>query len=170
MNARKRTNLIGGLFLILLGVVLLAFQILPRLNLGVPYLDWPIYIIAVGGFLFLLGMLVGEPDMAVPACIVAGIGGILSWQNATGNWTSWSYTWTLIPGFVGLGVLISGLLKGGAASREALSDGLETMLVSAVLFVIFSSIFGRSVLGPYWPILLIALGVWSLFRSLTRHS
>jgi hypothetical protein len=170
MSTQKRTNLIAGLLLILLGLALLAAQFLPDVNLWIPFWGWPMYVMAAGGVLLLMGLLFGEPDMAVPACIVTGIGGILAWQNTTDNWTSWSYVWALVPGFAGLGVFISGLFKKGENARESLSEGLEMMLVSGVLFVIFSSVFGKSVLGPYWPVLLIALGVWSLGRAFFRRS
>ena len=42
-------------------------------------------------------LLTGQPGMLVPACIVGGIGGMLYWQNLTGDWASWSYSWSLIP-------------------------------------------------------------------------
>jgi hypothetical protein len=128
-------------------------------------LDWPLIVIGVGAFLFLFGLLVGAPGMAVPASIVAGIGGILMWQNATGEWESWAYAWTLIPGFVGVGIALEGLFGGRA--RKAISDGAWMILISLTLFLVFGSFLGGPVaLGGYWPALLIVLGVLFLFRSL----
>jgi hypothetical protein len=52
--------------------------------------------------------------MAVAACIIGGIGGILYWQSYTGDWASWAYVWTLIPGFSGIGIIFDrqfGFLK-----------------------------------------------------------
>src|SRR4030042_6527958 len=102
MRFRTRSNIILGLLLILLGAWFMPRQLYPNLPLWSYFnFSWPWYVIGVGVLLLLLGLLFAAPGMAVPACIVAGIGGTLYWQDATGNWQSWSYVWTLIPGFVG---------------------------------------------------------------------
>lgn len=167
MSKQQRSNLAVGLVLILVGVVLLAGQLVPGFqNWFDLYLSWPVIIIGVGGALLLIGLLTGAPGMAVPACIVAGIGGILYWQNATGRWDSWSYVWALIPGFVGVGTVLMGILTG---KGKTIAEGLNTMLVSLVLFVIFGSFFGGfTTLGVYWPVLIIAAGVLLLIQSLFR--
>jgi hypothetical protein len=168
MEKRKRTNLIGGIFLILIGAFFLALQFFPQLGEMINIeLSWPLIVIGVGIFLLVLGLLVGEPGMAVPAVIVGGIGCILYYQNTTGDWASWAYAWTLIPGFVGLGILLAGLL--GGTFRKDLSGGLTMIIISAVLFAIFASFLGGpTVLGDYWPVLLILLGVWILLTTVFR--
>jgi hypothetical protein len=162
MDSRRRSNLIGGIVLILVGGFLLAAQIFPGLGLTLNIeLSWPLILVGIGIFLLLLGLLVNEPDMAVPACVVGGIGGILYWQNMTGDWASWAYAWTLIPGFVGVGVILSGLF--GGKFRRSLRDGGTLILISLVMFAIFSSLLGgKSYLGVYWPVLIILLGLWLL--------
>jgi len=170
MSTKRRSNLAAGLILILVGLLFLAMQFLPDLSGWFAWLDWPIYVVGAGFVLLLIGLLAGEPDMAVPASIVGGIGGILYWQNLTGNWESWSYIWSLIPGFVGLGILISGLLGSSATRGKKVKEGLETMLVSAVLFLIFGSFFGLPILGDYWPVLLIVLGLFLMGRALLRRA
>ena len=113
MDSHRRTNLLGGIVLILVGGILLAAQLFPGLGLTLNItFSWPLILVGVGIFLFLLGLLVNEPGMAVPACIVAGIGGILYYQNETGDWASWAYAWALIPGFVGVGTILAGLFGG----------------------------------------------------------
>ena len=105
--------------------------------------------------------------MAIPACIEGGIGGLLYWQNATGHWESWAYAWTLIPGFVGLGIMLTGLAQGRA--RRPLLGGAWLIVISALLFLIFASFLGGpNLLGPYWPVLLILAGLLSLGRNLLR--
>ena len=105
--------------------------------------------------------------MAIPACIVGGIGGILYWQEITGNWESWAYAWTLIPGFVGVGIVLSGLL--GGDFRQSARGGGWLIMISLVLFAVFGSFFGGlGLLGPYWPVLLILLGLLVLIRPLFR--
>jgi hypothetical protein len=153
--------------LILIGGLFLAMQLMPELSDQFwSYFDWPFVIIGVGACLLIFGLLAGAPGMAVPAAIVAGLGGIFAYQNATGDWTSWSYIWSLIPGFVGLGVMLSALL--GDGGREGFRSGLTMVFISAVLFLIFSSIFGANPLGAWWPVLLIVLGIWLLIQPLFR--
>jgi hypothetical protein len=119
--------------------------------------EWPMIIIAVGAGLFLLGLIIRSPAMSVPAAIVAGIGGILYYQNRTGEWGSWSYMWALIPGFVGLGMVVGSLL---GAKELKIADGIRQMVISLVLFLIFGAFFGGfRGLGQYWPVLLIGAGV-----------
>lgn len=162
MNKEKRTNIAGGIILVLVGAALLAVQILPGVFIQ---FSWPWIVIIVGLFLFGLGAAIGEPGMAVPACIVGGIGGILYYQNLTGNWESWSFMWSLIPGFVGIGSILMNLLsgEGGKAFRE----GGLLILISLTLFAVFGSFFGAlGLVGDYWPVLLILLGVLILLRPL----
>jgi hypothetical protein len=167
MQRQSRGNLVIGLILILMGAWFLALQFVPGLGNYVN-LSWPLIIIGVGVVLLLFAVLGGVPSLAVPACIVGGIGGLLYWQNTTENWESWAYAWTLIPGFVGLGILIASLL--GAETREGARGGLGLMLISLVLFLVFGSFFGAfGFIGPYWPVLLILLGALLFIRSLLGY-
>lgn len=164
MNRSRRSGLAGGLILILLGAWFLAVQFMPGLQ---AWFSWPWIIIGVGVVMLLIGLLSGVPDLAVPACIIGGIGGLLYWQNATGNWDSWSYAWSLIPGFVGVGVILSGLF--GGKVLKSLREGGNLILISLILFVIFAAFLGGpNLLGDYWPVLLILLGLWVLISSLFR--
>jgi hypothetical protein len=71
---------------------------------------------------------------------------------------------------VGVGTILAGLL--GENTRQNVSRGLNLIVVSAVLFLIFGTIFGGlAILGPYGPaILLIALGIYVLLRGLLRNT
>lgn len=169
MNKRRRTGLIGGTLLILLGVWFLLVQYVPEFEglLNIEF-SWPLFVIGAGVVLLILGLLTGEPGMAVPACIVGGIGVLLYYQNQTGDWASWAYAWTLIPGFAGVGAILAGLL--GDKPKQSVRDGVNLIIISAVMFVIFSSFLGgQNLLGPYWPVLLILLGLWFLIQPLFRR-
>ena len=170
MERRTRTSVVGGMLLILLGLFFLAYQVMPeRLSWLRVEMSWPLIVVAVGVFLLVFGLLVGAPGMAVPASIVGGIGMLLYWQNATGNWESWAYAWTLIPGFVGIGIILSGLLGEGRL-RDALEGGFWLIMISLVMFAIFGSFLGGlNLLGPYWPALLIFLGLILLVRGFFRR-
>ena len=166
MDRTRRSGIVGGLFLILLGAVLLVGQLVPSLWGWVNEWSWPLIVVAVGVFLLILGIVSAAPGMTVPASIVSGIGLLLWWQNATGNWASWAYAWTLIPGFAGIGTFLMGLWTGeGRRMRE----GAWAVLTSLILFAIFASFLGGpAVLGQYWPALLILLGLMSLGQYFLR--
>lgn len=170
MERRTRSSIVGGTLLILLGLFFLAYQVMPGL-FHIPQVEmgWPLIVVTVGVGLLLFGLLVGAPGMAIPACIVGGIGLLLYWQNLTGDWESWAYAWTLIPGFVGVGIIVAGLFGEGRL-RDALSGGLWLILISLVMFAIFASFLGGfDLLGPYWPALLVLLGLILLVRSFFRR-
>lgn len=171
MENRARTQLALGLILLLLAAWFAALKINPALAAWIPPFDWPMWVVLAGGIVLLIGLLTGAAEMAVPACIVAGVGGILYYQNASNDWESWSYMWTLIPGFVGVGRILAGLL--GRGFREALRHGLNLILISLAMFVVFAAIFGGlDLLGPYkeytLAIVFFLLGLWFLVRGLVR--
>jgi hypothetical protein len=168
MDQSRRSSLTFGVTLIILGAVFLAVQLVPQLKEWINWENaWPLIIVGIG-VAFLIGAVVGgTPGLAVPAAIVGGIGCLLWWQNATDSWESWSYAWALIPGFVGVGIIASGLLSGKL--RSALTGGGWLILISLVLFFVFGSFLGGyEQFGAYWPVLLIGLGVLILIRPLFR--
>ncbi len=171
MTKERRSDLVFGVILLLIGAwfLLAEFKLLPGLNaiLNVQN-QWPLIVIGVGVLLFLLGLLARAPGMSVPACIVGGIGGILYYDNLTGNWGSWAYTWSLIPGFVGVGILLTTLLGGN--ERGGYREGLRLILISAILFFVFVMIFsGQAYFIKYWPILIILVGAWVLIQAIVRR-
>jgi hypothetical protein len=169
MNKQSRSQLALGVLLILFGAWFLLDRTIPAFgDFFAPYTQWPVNLLLIGGVLFILGLVLGSPGMSVPAAIVAGIGGIFYYQDATGDYASWSYMWTLIPGFIGVGSILAGLL--GDSTAHNLKRGLNLMVVSAVLFLVFSAFFGGwNLLGNYGPaVLLILLGLWVLGSGLYR--
>lgn len=167
---RNRTQLVLGIVLILLGSWLVATKQIPQLGLWWSHnYVWPMWVVGAGALILIMGMLLGAPGMAVPACIVAGVGGILYYQNSTNDFSSWSYLWTLIPGFVGAGSILAGLL--GDNTRYNLSRGINALVTSAVLFLVFASLLGGlNLLGSYGlPVILILLGVYIIARGLFRN-
>lgn len=120
---------------------------------------WPMWVIGAGALVFLIGLITGNPGMAIPASIVAGIGGILYYQETTGNFSSWSYMWTLIPGFVGNGV--RSWLGCWANTPVGISQAESLRIWSSVRSCSWRSadfFGGLSILGDYGaPILIILL-------------
>ena len=174
MEKRNRTQLVLGVLLILVAAWLIATRANPALAkmIHLPAFDWPMWVIFAGALVLVIGLLVGAPGMAVPACIVAGIGGILYYQNATNNWESWSYMWTLIPGFVGIGSILAGIL--GDDFQQSVRQGLNSLLVSVLLFAVFGTFFHAwnifGVYSTYIPIAALFLaGIWLIVRGFLRR-
>jgi hypothetical protein len=170
MNSPTRSSLRTGLALILLGIVFLVLQIVPGLRNIFNGDNAPALVLfGVALVLAMIGIAAGAPGMAIPICILAGIGGIFYWQTALGaGYQTWAYAWTLIPAFVGVGIFLNELMMG--RPLKGLSDALGPIAFSVVAFLIFGSAFGGfSVLGIYWPALLIVLGLLFLIQPLFRR-
>ncbi len=151
-----------GTVLILLGIFFLVTRFVPGI---LSTFSWPLIIIGVGALFLVLALLTWTPGLAVPACIIGGIGGLLYWQNLSGAWWTWSYVWALIPGFVGVGVVVNELLEG--RPLKALVEGGWPILISLFLFFLFGSFFGGLPMwGPWWAVVLIAIGVLVILRPL----
>ncbi|MCX7029510.1 MAG: hypothetical protein NTU62_05240 [Spirochaetes bacterium] len=167
MEQRARSAIASGAILIVIGVLLLMARLVPGFF---GQLTWPFIVIGVGVLLLVLAIATGNAGLAVPACIVGGIGLILWWQNANNRWDTWSFAWTLIPGFVGVGALVQGLLE--SKPLKALIDALWPILISAVLFVVFSSFFGGPLYGvPLYYLAggaLILLGVLVILKGFLK--
>lgn len=160
----RRSSIVGGIVLILAGLFFLTVQFFPGL---LSWLDigrqWPLLIVGIGG-LFLLSALLGTPPLAIPGTIVTGTGLILFYQNNSGDWSSWSFIWSLYPIFVGLGIFLMYVLQGNG--RQGWQEGGPPALVGAILFLVFWGSFrGFSLLGQFWPILIILIGLWLLWQN-----
>jgi len=169
MNRQGRSQLALGVILILAGAWFLVDRMNPAFHAFFGrYTEWPVNLLLIGGAIFIFALVLGQPGLAVPAAIISGLGGIFYYQQTTGNYNSWSYVWALIPGFVGVGSIFAGLL--GDNSAHNLRRGLNLIVFSAVMFLVFATFFGGlSLLGNYGPaIALILLGLWVLGSGIYR--
>jgi len=169
MSRQSRSQLMLGIILILAGAWFFASRTIPSLaEFANKIFEWPFTLMWIGALILVIGLFTGNPGAAVPACIVAGIGGIFYYNETYATQAAWAYMWTLIPGFIGVGSILAGLL--GDNTRQNLRHGFNSLVFSAVAFLVFASIFGSlDVLGNYGiAILLIGLGVWLLIRSLWK--
>lgn len=166
MAQQRIGNLIGGVVLIGLGMLFLLFQFIPGLgNLFRIDLFWPLIIIAVGALFLTAAVATRTPPLAIPGSIIGGIGCLLFLQNITGYWESWAFAWTFIPGFVGVGIALNGLLSGKV--NEGLRSGGVLIAISFALFVVFATFLGPfAFLSRLWPLLLIFAGLALLARML----
>jgi len=165
MRRRGTFGLVAGLALILVGFLLLARQFIPGFGLWLTLLQWPFYFIAAGVLLFFTGLLTGVPGLSVPACLVSGIGMIFAWQRATGRWESWGYVWPLTLTAIGAGMVLSALLGPRERRRTPLLNGVQLMVFSLALFFVLDALFGTRLLGAFWPVALVGVGVWMIARN-----
>jgi hypothetical protein len=166
----KRGDIAGGLILVLLGAIFLAWQLAPDYFsnlLGIEF-TWPLLIVGIGGVFLLAGIISLQGGFLVPASILGGIGGILYYQNATGDWASWAYVWPLIPGFVGFGLLLGGLLD--RSMRDAVKTGLVMLFISIGVTVLLGAFFTTDTSFDYaWPVILIVAGLIFLIQGIWRR-
>ena len=163
----SRGRLSIALVLIRLGAWQLAINISRDFrNLVYSNQYWPLNVVGFGAFLGLVGLVTWSPGWFVPACIIAGIGGLLFYQNFTADWSTWAYSWTLIPGFVAAGLLLLGL---ATWKRGPVIAAGWTLFASMVLFGIFgSTLGGLAIAGTVGAAAVILLGLMFLVSPLLR--
>src|SRR5258708_2144951 len=105
--AGPSSGLALGLVLVVVGVF---FLIMRLFEIDLSTYGWPLYVIIPGLTLLIVGFVTLGTGALVPGGIVTVTGLILAAQNATGDWASWAYAWTLVvPGAAGLGLFMQGL-------------------------------------------------------------
>ena len=161
---KKKSGIFTGIIMILLGGLFLASELYPDIF---SFWSWPFILIGLGLMFLLWALIAQNGGLAVPGAILSGLGGIFYYQELTKDWDSWAYIWALIPGFVGLGILLKGLID--KTFKQSANSGFVLILISAVLFFAFGTQFGlQSYITMYWPVLLILIGIMSLVRALLK--
>ena len=178
-SGTRATAVAVGLLLIIGGVILLAVQwygVTLPLDLG--HVGWPLFIIAPGVALLLIGLLLPAGPgvgLSVAGGIVTTVGLLLAYQEMTGHWASWAYAWALVaPTSVGVAMLLWATLhrqgdiaRGGLA---ALSVGLVIFIVGFAFFEGVLDIGGQDGLAPLGrqllPVALIGAGVLLILTRL----
>jgi hypothetical protein len=140
MMAQNGRNTLGAIVLIGLGVLFLIGQTFGINLWSIAGFSWPVFVL-IPGVIFLALAFTGDRKMSgfiFPGAIVTGTGAILWFQNATDNWQSWAYIWTLYPVFVGLGLMFNGQRhaneKEVRTGRGFVTFGVIAFLVGAAFF------------------------------------
>lgn len=171
---RNRGTLVVGLFLVLLGVFFIASE---GFGADIGRYGWPVFVIAPGVFLLLMGLAIsneGGLGAAIPGGIVTSVGLVLAFQDVTGAYASWSYAWALVaPGSVGVSIALWGLLH---RRWDLLDAGLRTAGVGLGLFIGFGLFFENvlnldggdtnTLLHNALPIMAVGLGIVIVVLSL----
>ncbi|MCC6803400.1 MAG: hypothetical protein IT319_10980 [Anaerolineae bacterium] len=169
--AQSGRNTLGAILLIGLGVLFLIGQTFGINLWSVFNVSWPIFIL-IPGVIFLALAFLGDRRMSgfvFPGTIVTGTGLILWFQNATDNWQSWAYIWTLYPVFLGLALMFNGQRTGKEkevrTGRGFVTFGVVAFLVGAAFFELL--IFGGNSALVRWvlPLGLIGAGGYLLLTG-----
>jgi len=176
----QRGTLTLGILLVLLGVLFLASE---QLNPDYGHYGWPMFVIAPGVLLLVVGLAIpheGGLGAAIPGGIITTVGLVLAFQEATGTYASWAYAWALVaPGSVGATLTLYGLLH---RRWDLLDAGLRTAATGLGLFVGFGLFFENvigvdnahpdNLLHNALPVMAVGLGVlivlWNLIPGRSR--
>ena len=176
MTERKlqdTATVVLALILIAVGLLFLADQ---WLHIDLAHYLWPFFIIVPGVLLFLFALSLNSPEgegFTIFASIVTMTGLLLLFQNITGLWATWAYAWALVaPTSVGLGMMLYGALKGRAsmvnAGRDVTKVGIGLFLGFGAFFELLLNISGAGIGTWGFPLVLIALGVYTMWRAVRR--
>ena len=167
MNEKRREP-IHGLFLIALGGVLLLNQLFDGNLFGL------MVVAGLGLFFMTWGVLTRTGGLMIPGGILSGIGlGIIVTEGPLANMAlrqSYGESWFLASCALGWFaiVVMTGLFSEKMMVWPLIPGGImATIAASIALGGIFES--GLSLAGRGWPIILIALGVWTLINQRRRH-
>ena len=168
----RGSSIVLGLLLIAAGIVFLVVQASGfELPFDLGRVGWPLFVIAPGAVLLLVGLfLPAAPGagLAIAGSLVTTVGLLLAYQSSTDHYASWAYAWALVaPASVGAGMCLWGILhlrrdmiRGGLA---ALGVGLVLVLVGFAFFEGALNIGGERGLAPLgrqaMPVALIVAGV-----------
>lgn len=163
---KNREGFVWGIILVLAGLLFLAFQLFPGMMAN---FSWTWIFIGIGLVFLVAAILTRTGGLFIPAALFSTLGGIFIYQTTTDNWESWAYIWTLLPASVAVGMLVGGLFDRGL--REARGVAIVMLVASLVGLAIFGGAFGLSPeILRYWPVLLILVGIWILFKGVGRSS
>jgi hypothetical protein len=149
-DARRRwlgwETALGGL-LVLLGIVVVLGQ---ALDLDLGRVGWPFFVIVPGLAVLGLGLAtagrVGEV-LATIGGVVTMAGLVLLVQNATDQFDTWAYAWTLLLVGAGIGRWLVGVVRSrrdlAASGGWLIAAGLVAFVVFTVFFEVIIGIGGR---------------------------
>ncbi len=129
---------------------------------------WPLIFLVIGAAFYIPIVLLPEARAAlaalfIPGTILIGLGLIFFYNTLSGDWDSWAYMWTLIPAFVGIGLILAA--RAGGWANTIVTTGLWLALGSGALFSLIAMFAGSQAFGAIGPLVLIAIGVLFLIRA-----
>ena len=163
-----RRETMTGVILIALGVLFLLGRAIDGASFA-----WPLFVLAPGLVLLAWAFVGGREAtaLAVPGSIVSTVGVILFIQNLTNTFETWAYAWALVLASVGVGTWLYGTLSDHAERQR---DGIRTATIGLALFagfgvffqfIIFGDLLGSWVGQWFFPLALIGVGAYLLYRQ-----
>lgn len=164
MHERRRGGWIGGLILIMLGVVFLIEQFMPKVFGGWMFL-------AGLGLIFLIAYVLSQQyGFLIPGCILGGlsIGVALIETNAvTGPGSDGIVVLSLGLSFVAIWLIDLLVARGRVGGWWPLIPG--TILTIAGAAVFSENEAWLQDYGQWWPLIFIIVGVWILLERVIRR-
>ena len=170
---RHSMSQVLGIGLIVLGLLFLLDQ---YFHFDLAGYVWPFIFIVPGVLLFAYSLNLTSPEgegVAVAGSIVTMLGVVLLVQNLTGLWATWAYAWALVaPTGGGVGFALYGMIKKRpnliSAGKALIKVGLTLFLCFGIFFELILGISGLGLNRVGFPLLLIALGLWIVYRQVVR--
>lgn len=165
MPESRKTSVFIGSLLILLGIILGLFTLLPGFSIG---RTWPLvfFIIAAG---FILPPFIwpeskqGLSGLLIPGVIVLMLGLIFLYCSLSGDWAFWAFAWLLIPVSVGIGLALAAVV--GSWSRTVMWVGIWMLSIGLAFFGLFATLFGSPFIQVSGAVLVILAGAGLMLRS-----
>jgi hypothetical protein len=155
-----------GIVAILAGIVLLGANLL---NVQMDTIPWPLYIIIPGVVLLFLGAQVGpgEPTeratwMARIGASLIVIGSLTAFVEVVDHYESWAYGWTLIPVASIAARMFVNRYNPDHPIHQSGPRTIRILLIAFVGLALFFELMIFSGNGRWWPLLLVAAGVYLL--------
>lgn len=168
MDESKRGTMAAGIILVALGAVFFALNLIPGI---VTAKTWPLVLVVLGiGFCLPAVIWPAQKQslagLFIPGSILLVLGAIFLFNTLTGIWSVWAIAWMLIPGSVGLGLVLGAHI--GKWDKSVTQVGMWMLVLSLALFALFASMYGNVVVKSIGAGLLVVTGLVLLIRSLTR--
>jgi hypothetical protein len=177
----RTIELLIGLMLLLIGVVVLASDVLASWirGLGISpevWAWWPFVLIVLSLF-FLVPGFAGRQNrrlragMVIPGVMLATVGATLLYTSLNDRWAAWSYLWTSVPFSLGLGMYAAGWIADAPAFKW-IGSGIAAGGV--VAYLAFATAFGGEAFRLVGALGIIGLGlaltIGGLAERLSRKS
>jgi hypothetical protein len=168
MKNMDRGSLVGALALIILGAVFLIFNFIP--DVGFEEL-WPVifFVTALG---FYLPAVIwpesrrGLAALYIPGSLLLVMGIAFLYNTLSGDWGVWAFAWLLIPFGIGMGMTLAAWI--GSWSPPVGEVGVWIMVLNAVGFGLFGTLFGEPLIKAIGAALVLLGGVLMLLRGFLR--
>jgi hypothetical protein len=168
MKSMDRGSLVGALALIMLGAVFLVLNFIPEVGFEE---TWPVifFVVAMGFFLPAVIWPESRRGLAglyIPGSLLLVMGIVFLYNTLSGDWNMWAFAWLLVPFGIGMGMSLAAWI--GNWSPPVSEVGIWIMILNAVGFSLFGTLFGEPFIRIFSAGLVLVGGGLMLLRGLLR--